>query len=454
MQIDKMASIYKGATTSLVLDAELLAATMLTEAISDETPHGMHRQSLLRRGAPSGERMVSSKPQRRLNLESRARLACSVWMSRSWCLQEGELPPTIAVQFKNDAAILGRLSPEDGLYTERFPSEHLVAGDTASIASQPLLVDVGLDLPTNTSRLSEPWLHPLCQCVDIRLQRSFYETFFNESNTLASAWNELVGRSTTMSEDVPIIMSNIMELDNRELLGYEDTGQMFAALFLSLESLPMSVFFNQGPRFEDEDEDEVNLNRWLPVGIGNSLLSAQNGLLMRSTHLIYPHFKENSGFVQSTFRVDGNVRMKAGIYLYHESSGQGFMVKANHDITAPWWLHSGGSTIIMIEDTTTVSADLQVVRRAACFYCSPRELSRDAWFEDYWLAQIRDSGSVYQRTSMHFDSSLELIPCNKPRTSEIAPSQIYSMALIEGDHEFRIVYGTQERILLLQSYRS
>ncbi len=57
VQIDKMASIYAGAECTLVLDAELMATKLRS--------------------------VISSCGCKRLGPESRARIACSTWMSRS-----------------------------------------------------------------------------------------------------------------------------------------------------------------------------------------------------------------------------------------------------------------------------------------------------------------------------------------------------------------------------------
>jgi hypothetical protein len=109
IQIDKMASIYKGAMTSLVLDAELMTvvpkiATQSAEAL------GSHRNA-------------STRSSKMLHVEARTRIACSVWMSRSWTFQEGELPPTVTVQYLNTAVVMGRPSKNDGRYMKQFTSE-------------------------------------------------------------------------------------------------------------------------------------------------------------------------------------------------------------------------------------------------------------------------------------------------------------------------------------------
>ena len=79
MQIDKMASIYKGAVTSLVLDAELMDTWLTTELTIDPSPQPLATGTSLQ-FLDTSLANASSSPdtERRLGLESRAQLACSV----------------------------------------------------------------------------------------------------------------------------------------------------------------------------------------------------------------------------------------------------------------------------------------------------------------------------------------------------------------------------------------
>lgn len=96
LEIDQMAFIYNEAKTSLVLDAELMATVPDTKLPSTEACENDARTRL-------------NSP-RKLSLEARAHIVCSVWMCRSWTLQEGGLPATFAVQFMDNAVVLGRRS--------------------------------------------------------------------------------------------------------------------------------------------------------------------------------------------------------------------------------------------------------------------------------------------------------------------------------------------------------
>lgn len=467
IQIDKMASIYKGSVTSLVLDAEMLESTLLTKSTNDVLSDVLPSSQVHPQGVQQADVLISS---RKLSLESRARIACSVWMSRSWCLQEGQLSPSITIQFENDAAIFGRLSAEDGQYCESFPADHSDAySDTEralqpsiGMSTQPIVPDSGSHGFPSTLGLNERVLGSFCQCVDIRVQRSFYDTFFDEHNGLSKVWNEVVQRSTTMSEDVPVIMSNIMDLDNKQLLAFDETAEMLQALFLSLNTLPISLFFTarsysgQSPR-----------NSWIPTKVGPDILSLQNSLVVRPSYLLYPHSTENTGYTRMVYKVRGIVPIESGVRLHVEGSNEAYKIKSAGSGTVQV-CQEHTSTCLMIEDDLNDLTSPSRVKRAALFYIEDNSsFEADDWFQRRWEEGIRKSrttdtwrgmGAIsgkrwlhrqvhdrpfdVPRTGMTFIGSLELSPCRLPSLEDTSQVKAFSMELIEPDHEFRIFYGT------------
>ncbi|KAH7078404.1 hypothetical protein FB567DRAFT_533844 [Paraphoma chrysanthemicola] len=332
IQVDKMASIYKGAVTSLVLDAELMA----TVAGTDTDPSS-----------------------RRLSVETRARLSCSVWMSRCWTLQEGELPPTITVQYLNTAVIMGRRSEKDGSYVERFTTLEVVQSIDMTISNE---AEVGpadlLDLDPQSTN-SSPFE---CDCVDIALEKAFYTTFFEETHSFPHVWNELAGRSTTMPEDVPLIVTNVMDLDNRELLKYHNSGDMFKAIILSLNRVPLSLFFNAGPRQSGDNRD-----RWVPVEVGADTLTPEDGnLTVSASYLLYQHPSADDVQKYLLYVIEGLVRVDRTIHLRHQDSNEVYTMEAADCITDQLGTHGYGSTCLIIENS--FSARSPGTRRGACFY--------------------------------------------------------------------------------------
>ena len=216
-QIDRMSSIYKGAAFTLVLDHELMQTELHFSSLKDD----------------------QEKSRISLSAKTRARIACSVWMRRSWTLQEGQLPPNIAIKFINDIVIMGRRSFEDGRCCERS----VTAGGLRDIfeAAEPKRTG---DLP--------------CDCAGIELEKSSYLIFCDDTIDFVSAWNSLASRSTTQPRDVPPIITNILDLENTPIMEYHEANQMFHAIILSLPSPPLSNFFNGGPRHDQEGTTRID----------------------------------------------------------------------------------------------------------------------------------------------------------------------------------------------------
>ncbi|KAF2011119.1 hypothetical protein BU24DRAFT_472277 [Aaosphaeria arxii CBS 175.79] len=348
VQIDKMASIYKRAMTSLVLDAELMA-TVSDDNFPSAEPHDVDTRMC---------RNIS----RELSLEARARLTCSVWMCRSWTLQEGELPATIAVQFLDNSVVLGRTSNLNGTYCERF---------TDGLSSNLQIPGGGLETNSpdpdlrSTHEQSDSTRGSHCECVDIVLQRTLFETFFREYSELATVWNELSGRSTTMSNDLPIIITNILDLDNRNLLTYHDTADMFQAILLSLKRLPMSLFFNTGPRKSGNHQ-----NRWVPIKIGADTLALENQLVVRRNHLLYRHRAEDTCSNLSVFTINKILSLKSTVYLHSASENVFYTAELPGDSADPLDTEGYTSTCVIIENV--ISPSDPDVRKGACFYARPK----------------------------------------------------------------------------------
>jgi hypothetical protein len=272
-----MASIYKEASPSLLLDLELVNTDFFSAPAFERKPsHSRGWQwprflELLECQLP-----VNTRPS--IGTEAHSQLACSIWMTRSWTLQEGQLPPTIAIRFQNCIVVLGRNTEHDGQYLER------IAGISESY-------DSSLAPIAEIDRSSTE-----CERVDIALQKDIYDTFFADSGEVqlmsrfASVWDDLAGRSTTKAENVPLIMTNMLNLGNRGLLDFDNASQMFQTILLSLNAIPVSIFFNTGPRHDQEGHHQ---NRWVPIKIGSfGLASCSPRLTIRPTYLEYAHSYE------------------------------------------------------------------------------------------------------------------------------------------------------------------
>ncbi|KAH7317158.1 hypothetical protein B0I35DRAFT_434660 [Stachybotrys elegans] len=329
-EIDRMASIYQGATSCLVLDAELMETQLNCSQTGGVTP--IDEFDLI---DDYGGRVMSKVS---ASTEARAHIACSVWMLRSWTFQEAYLPPTIAISFSNNTLLFGRTSERDGEYMERAKGSvqvySMIDGEdaTASNMSHNQAETTLLGHPSRTygsipgqeSQAVGQNQSLECQCVDIRLQRTLFSQLIRPNMEFARAWNELAGRSTTMASDVPLILTNVLDLENHNLLQYCDTHEMFLAIILSLERPPLSLFFNTGLRY---DETGNHHNRWVPQEIQGNHLVGDGHLLVHKRHLSYDYQPFKTHDRVSIYIIDGVLPLRSKAYIQFEEEGMTYVVE-------------------------------------------------------------------------------------------------------------------------------
>jgi hypothetical protein len=79
-------------------------------------------------------------------------------------------------------------------------------------------------------------------------------------------WNELAHRSTTMSDDLHVIIANLLDFNVDRIMSISTREERMKATILSFDLLPVSLFWNSGPKIRDEYSFDVNYhNRWIPV---------------------------------------------------------------------------------------------------------------------------------------------------------------------------------------------
>ena len=267
-QINKMARIYAGALSTLVLDAELL--TLVPKCSWVAVPEWVLNGPV----ALGWSKLVPAKTRsnivKRLHVETRARIACSIWMTRCWTLQEGRLPGNITVQFLDCAIMMGPRSYSNGDYDES------ILGASRGSTGAPLTVSD-------------------CQCVNIRLERRLYHIFLDTPKDsaveLANVWNELAGRSTTKSKDVSMITASALRYLPKSPLEPVEFEKLFQSIILSLDSVPLSLFFNSGPKVNGSGN---HFNRWVPLKSSKDLMTQRHCLTRKKSHFVYKYtFDEN-----------------------------------------------------------------------------------------------------------------------------------------------------------------
>jgi hypothetical protein len=381
-QIDNMAAIYKGASCSLFLDAELMRTCCTpSHAYSSRSPYDYDRslQEFYRRGfgRPSFTNSAS------VSVEMHARLACSIWMTRSWTLQEGRLPSHIAVKFQNKMVILGSTSERDGEYAEWLVDTNVETMESSRRAIQVESLSnqaskqstVHNDLVSDEVQSTRTAKQPECQCVEIALQRTLYDTYFDDAHwsrkeatasvrKFASCWHELAGRSTTTANDVPLIMTNMLNFSNRGLLDLDDAGHMFQTVLLSLDRVPISVFFNTGPR---QGQDDPHLNRWIPTKIGSfGLATLQEFLTIQPSYLEYASSSQAEGRDVMVYTTNSILSLKAKTYISLGSPDFVCIVRPSVSTSDRFSTEDFTRTCLIIEQSNPCHHEDFL--RGACFY--------------------------------------------------------------------------------------
>ena len=275
--IDTMNSIYAGAKRVLILDAELMA----TESINTE--------------------------------QSLARVICSIWMCRSWTLQEGILANKCVFQFANKMHIARRFPVNETFRWAEVGEEAAEALEASDIRTDPNLantpalvlehIGAGLHpvLPPEPYLTEDKELRDRVRAEALRrarksqlkysLERYLLHDFFaiqlswhKKHERFACVWNALAGRSTTQSTDLCFILANLLGVKCSHLFKLESPEERLQMLIFSLRKIPLSLFFNTGRRY---DSDRYHHNRWVPVELSRDLLTSKTMLNFKGACLTF-----------------------------------------------------------------------------------------------------------------------------------------------------------------------
>jgi hypothetical protein len=337
-QIDKMASIYNGATTALVLDAELMSM--------DVEPAQSNRFF----------QTVS-----RVMPRTHAQLACSTWMCRSWTYQEGLLPASITFQFATRAVLVGYCGPTTRNAVLAF------APQPASDAWRVIRVDSRFD--TGYPRDEDSWEPAFGFCSGMYLcpndhtlwsQQRRYHSWF------AKDWNELSDRATSKPEDVPLILANTVQLQSAGLIEYDNIEDKILAILLSQKRIPLDLLFNCGPR---RNNDASSKNKWAPTRIQGDYLntSSCHELSVNLGHSYFRSARIGSCSHVHVYLMDRLLPQNAIVQLGRRPSMLFSVMKLTRTQATD---RTSGSTCIILEE----APDGHVVR-GACFAVASKSYS-------------------------------------------------------------------------------
>ncbi|KAF2267175.1 hypothetical protein CC78DRAFT_566334 [Lojkania enalia] len=216
------------------------------------------------------------------NNELLARIAFSNWMGRSWTLQEGALSPFVYFQFADGAINLLDILPRS---SNKVPSPlvlHPVRFRLAGV--HDALVSIlwawrhgnGMRAPNS----SPEHFIIYCQLYSFCMS-SFHVTGLDRPENwvpkaksslnnaqwvqeLVAVWNALSFRTTTMEEDLPAIVANLLGFSASQILSLPSEQRVSAILDVG-DEVPVSLLYNRGARLKPTSN---HYGRWIPTAIG------------------------------------------------------------------------------------------------------------------------------------------------------------------------------------------
>uniref|UniRef100_A0A093VFP2 Vegetative incompatibility protein HET-E-1 n=2 Tax=Talaromyces marneffei PM1 TaxID=1077442 RepID=A0A093VFP2_TALMA len=152
-------------------------------------------------------------------------LPSSAWLSRCWTLQEGSLGSRCSVQ-------------------------------TAKRAINPFSAKFRIDIFA--------YERQSCDTQPTGVIASMFRTEFISTDraNFAEVWNAISTRSATKQYDKFAIFASLLRFNTHFIMGLTSHANQMRAMIYSLDDVPVSIFYNKGPR---ERSNEVHKDRWLPT---------------------------------------------------------------------------------------------------------------------------------------------------------------------------------------------
>lgn len=400
-QIDSMASIFLGSTTTLVLDAELMAMDLQSDPL--------HRR----------------KPVFKIPCPLRARIISCAWMSRSWTLQEGALAPSLNFQLRNRAVGVGSRVRTGGStflgynISDRGPYEEWVVGSsTGAHPAQGSPSGLPNVMVAEEGTGYEPVHRGRCSSAVCQFQDCLRAELFNDKGTdIVRVWNALAGRTTTKTKDLPLILANLLDLKTYQLVRYGDRIDPYEIIFRSVFQIPFSLLFHQ---VTEPDPLSPCASKWVPNGIGRDLLSNRDFLQVRGDYLWYSfsHSHRDEGLSMYTTPLDQAKRTYR--YLY-DSAGDTYYSLEPSSLTIP--MMNGqrpfeASELRMVIDHEKPK-EHPSVRRGACFVVHSKKTALSPLKLDFLRGLSMRMVATPSQTDLDATPALRISYCSVPSTIAI-----------------------------------
>lgn len=191
-----------------------------------------------------------------------AHILASKWIKRAWTLEEGALARGCQVQLAGDLVQLDQITRREVDWFSIQLGKLWRKEIRISQIKGPPLFQISLNSML-TDALNEYRKQAVRSGRRADIQRGIRNFEKTRSSQFASAWNELLERSSTRQDDRVLILGNILDFDAVKL-GALPTKERLPLLIESCAQIPMSLMFNT----ETNLTSTVHPSRsWLPTGI-------------------------------------------------------------------------------------------------------------------------------------------------------------------------------------------
>lgn len=313
-------------------------------------------------------------------------IACSVWICRSWTLQEAMLPEECLFQFK------------DGIFQ---PS---------------LLIDRDECISSNV--IKENTLRILSPDGDL--------SPFNECH-FWKIWNSLAGRSTTQAEDLYIVLASCLGFKLRQFQAFSTLEEKIQRIVFSFRDLPLSLFFNTGPRLHSASNHH---NRWVPTQV------SKDPLCDGCCRFVFPYFRTEPRYPDQA------------IYLELQPCNEALIFLINEIISMPtvYTIHTGNRNYLIepvIQEgdafqTTGYAATCLFIShdrtygieptRGACFFVSPSQAADI----------VNHEQPIFE---MVYFNPVRLKVMDDQESEDGGDRECFSAHVIENTRSFRVRFG-------------
>jgi hypothetical protein len=195
----------------------------------------------------------SSFPTGKSELEQGAQILCSPWMSRAWTLQEAALGLNRYIQVTDNKLIASFESKESHLYR---PDHVLTDGQTIYPNEQEGNFDDLHAFFRNMQTATSPVALPSIANSVVGAEE------LGEVIRFTKVWNSLSGRTTTMPEDLHVIIATLLGFSPQEVLNLPAKERM-KAILRAQSQLPLALLYEQGPRLRNEKSQDP-VSKYLP----------------------------------------------------------------------------------------------------------------------------------------------------------------------------------------------